>query len=73
MRVRGGARACASYLIGPGILVPGSELQHPDDLVDFGGHLLEGEVAVLQRLLNPVALGCLGGHEDLDSYVRVCV
>ena len=43
------------YLIGPGVLVPGGELQHPDDLVDLGAHLLEGEVAVLQGFLHALA------------------
>lgn len=43
------------YLISPGILIPGRELQHSDDFVDLGAHLLEGEVAVLQGLLHAVA------------------
>lgn len=57
---------CA-YLVGPGILIPGRELQHSDDFVDLGAHLLEGEVAVLQGLLHAVAARRLGGHKDFDT------
>lgn len=55
------------YLIGPSVLIPGRELQHSDDFVDLGAHLLEGEVAVLQRLLHPMAARRLGGHKDFDT------
>lgn len=56
-----------AYLVGPGILIPGRELQHSDDFVDLGAHLLEGEVAVLQGLLHAVAARRLGGHKDFDT------
>lgn len=52
------------YLVGPGVLVPGCQLQHSDDLVYLGTHLLEGEVTVLQGLLHTLAAGCLRCHKD---------
>lgn len=58
----------ATHLVGPGVLVPGRELQHADDLVNLGAHLLESEVAVLQGLLHAVAARRLGRHEDLDAW-----
>lgn len=56
-----------TYLVGPRILVPGRKLQHSDDLVDLGTHLLEGEVTVLQGLLHTLAARCLGCHKDFDA------
>ena len=55
------------YLIGPGVLVPGGELQHPDDLVDLGAHLVEGEDPVPHRVLHARPSAGLGRHEDLDG------
>lgn len=57
-----------TYLVGPGVLVPGRKLQHSDDFIDLCAHLLKSEVTVLQGLLHTVAARCLGCHKDLDSW-----
>lgn len=60
-------QARGTYLVGPSVLIPGSELQNPDDLVDLGAHLVHSEVAVLQRLFHALATRGLGRHKDFDS------
>lgn len=55
-----------TYLVRPRILVPGRKLQHSDDFVDLGTHLLKSEVTVLQGLLHTMAARCLGCHKDFD-------
>lgn len=59
------------YLIRPGVFIPRGELQDPDDLVDLGAHLLEGEPPVPLRLLHTGTSAALGRHKDLYSYARV--
>lgn len=57
-----------TYLVCPSILIPGCKLQHSDDFVDLGTHLLKGEVTVLQGLLHTVAAWRLGCHKYFDTW-----
>lgn len=55
------------YLVRPSVLVPGRQLQHPDDFVNLRAHFLKSEVSVFQGLFHAVAARCLCGHKDFDA------
>lgn len=57
-----------TYLVGPGILIPGRKLQHSDNLIYLCAHLLEGKVTVLQGLLHTMTARRLCCHKDFDSW-----